>query len=157
VNDALHGHKWDMRLMKIAIHEAQKSLSEGGVPIGAALARGDNLLASGHNERVQRGDPIAHGEIACLRNAGRQETYGDTTLYTTLSPCEMCSGAILLFKIPRVIVGESTTFPGNLDRLRRKGVEVVLLEDDSCTQLMRTFQQKHPRIWLEDIGEASVS
>jgi cytosine deaminase len=154
VTDALHVYKSDMRLMKIAIHEAQKSLSEGGVPIGAALARGDKLLASGHNERVQRGDPIAHGEIACLRNAGRREAYGDTTLYTTLSPCEMCAGAILLFKIPRVVVGEATTFRGNLGRLRRQGVEVVLLEDDSCVQLMKGFQQKYPRVWLEDIGEA---
>jgi cytosine/creatinine deaminase len=140
--------------MKIAIHEAQKSLSEGGVPVGAALARRNKLLASGHNERVQCGDPIAHGEIACLRNAGRQDTYGDTTLYTTLSPCEMCSGAILLFKIPRVVVGEATTFRGNLDRLRRYGVKVILLDDDSCVQLMRSFQQEYPRVWLEDIGEA---
>ncbi len=151
---AMASPKLDIRLMSIAISEARKSLSEGGVPIGAALARGDTLLASGHNERVQKGDPIAHGEIACLRNAGRQETYGDTTLYTTLSPCDMCSGAILLFKIPRVVVGEATTFRGNLDCLRQRGVEVVSLEDDSCIQLMRSFQQEHPRIWLEDIGEA---
>jgi creatinine deaminase len=155
VTEALDIHESDMRLMKIAIHEAQKSLSEGGVPVGAALARGDKLLASGHNERVQRGDPIAHGEIACLRNAGRQESYGDTTLYTTLSPCEMCSGAILLFKIPRVVVGQATTFRGNLDRLRRHGVKVILLDDDNCVQLMRSFQQQYPHIWLEDIGEAS--
>lgn len=147
-------HKPDIKLMNIAIAEAQKSLSEGGVPIGAVLARGDTLLASGHNERVQKGDPIAHGEIACLRNAGRQESYDGTTLYTTLSPCDMCSGAILLFKIPRVVVGEATTYHGNLDCLRQRGVEVVLLEDDSCVQLMRSFRQKYPRVWLEDIGEA---
>ncbi|MDQ2792338.1 MAG: tRNA-specific adenosine deaminase [Pseudonocardiales bacterium] len=144
----------DSRLMGIAIDEARKSLSEGGVPVGAVLARGDTLLAVGHNERVQRGDPIAHGEIACLRNGGRQDSYDGTTLYTTLSPCEMCSGAILLFKIPRVVVGEATTFRGDLDHLRRRGVEVVLLEDDSCVQLMRSFQQRYPRVWLEDIGEA---
>ncbi|MGH3549238.1 MAG: nucleoside deaminase [Pseudonocardiaceae bacterium] len=144
----------DSRLMGIAIDEARKSLSEGGVPVGAVIARGDTLLAAGHNERVQRGDPIAHGEIACLRNGGRRDSYDGTTLYTTLSPCEMCSGAILLFKIPRVVVGEATTFRGDLDYLRRRGVEVVLLEDDSCVQLMRSFQQRYLRVWLEDIGEA---
>jgi creatinine deaminase len=110
-------------------------------------------LARAHNERVQNGDPIAHGEIACLRNAGRQVTYDGTTLYTTLSPCEMCSGAILLFKIPRVVVGESMTYPGNLDHLRERGVEVVLLNDDSCVQLMLRFQQEYPHVWREDIGE----
>lgn len=148
--------KSDKLLMDIAIKEAQKSLSEGGIPIGAAIARGNALMASGHNERVQKNDPIAHGEISCLRNAGRQKDYHDTTLYTTLSPCEMCSGAILLFKIHRVVVGEATTFQGNLDYLRERGVEVVLLEDDRCIDMMRDFQQNHPGTWFEDIGEAAV-
>ena len=147
---AMTTRRTDIGLMNIAISEARKSLSEGGVPIGAVLARGDTMLSSGHNERVQRGDPIAHGEIACLRNAGCQESYRDTTLYTTLSPCEMCSGAILFFKIPRVVVGEATTYRGDLNYLRRKGIEIILLDDGSCIRLMTKFRQEHPGIWLED-------
>lgn len=139
-------------MFRHAVAEARLAAAAGGVPIAAALARGRELVAVGHNERVQRGDPIAHGEIACLRNAGRQRDYTDTTLYTTLSPCPMCSGAILLFKIPRVVVGEARTFPGDLDFLRSRGVEVVLLDDPECGALMRRFQQEHPEIWNEDIG-----
>lgn len=146
----------DMLLMEIAIREAQKSLAEGGIPIGAAIARKSVLMASGHNERIQNNDPIAHGEISCLRNAGRQTSYDDTTLYTTLSPCEMCSGAILLFRIPRVVVGEATTFCGDLDHLRSRGVDVILLEDDRCIGMMRTFQQNQSDVWLEDIGQGKV-
>ena len=104
----------DRVLMALALEQARASLDAGGVPVGAVLAAGGEVLAAGHNERVQHGDPVAHGEIACLRNAGRRPSYADTTLYTTLSPCQMCTGAILLFQIPRVVVGEARTFEGDL-------------------------------------------
>lgn len=142
----------DRAMMDAALAEARTSLAAGGVPVGAVLASGGQLLASGHNERVQQGDPIAHGEIACLRNAGRQASYEGMTLYTTLSPCQMCSGAILLFRIPRVVVGEATTFAGDLDFLAGRGVEVVLADDDRCKAVMAEFQQRYPEIWSEDIG-----
>src|SRR5207248_9264054 len=127
-------------------------LEAGGVPVGDALADGGRLVASGHNERVQQGDPIAHGETACLRNAGRQPSYRDMTLYTTLSPCQMCSGAILLFQIPRVVVGEAQTFAGDLAFLADRGVEIVLLDDEGCMAAMQEFQRRYPQIWSEDIG-----
>jgi cytosine deaminase len=142
----------DQAMMDVALAEARNGLAAGGVPVGAALAAGGRLLASGHNERVQSGDPIAHGEIACLRNAGRQASYRDMTLYTTLSPCQMCSGAILLFQIPRVVVGEAVTFAGDLAFLESHGVEVVLLDDDRCMAVMREFQERYPQVWSEDIG-----
>jgi cytosine/creatinine deaminase len=142
----------DRAMMEVALREARASLDAGGVPVGAALAEGDRLVASGHNERVQQGDPIAHGEIACLRNAGRQRSYRDRTIYTTLSPCPMCTGAILLFQIPRVVVGEATTFAGDLDFLASHGVDVVLLDDERCTAVMREFQERYPEVWSEDIG-----
>ena len=140
-------------LMEEALAQAQKSFSEGGVPIGAVLALGDKLLASGHNRRVQLGDPIAHGEMDCLRNAGRQKSYRDLTLFTTLSPCMMCAGTIVQFKIPRVIVGENRTFGGNEDFLRDHGVAVIVLNDPRCMALMERFQAVHPDVWNEDIGE----
>jgi creatinine deaminase len=136
-----------------AFHAAQQSLREGGIPIGAALARGGEVIASGHNERVQHGDPIAHGEMAALRAAGRQKTYRDITLYTTLAPCAMCSGTILQFKIPRVVVGENVTFPGELEFLRSRGVDVVVLNDRRCIDMMTEFQRDHPELWAEDIAE----
>jgi len=142
----------DRAMMEVALREARASLDAGGVPVGAALAEGDRLVASGHNERVQLGDPIAHGEIACLRNAGRQRSYRDMTIYTTLSPCPMCTGAILLFQIPRVVVGDATTFAGDLDFLASHGVDVVLLDDERCTAVMREFQERYPEVWSEDIG-----
>jgi cytosine/creatinine deaminase len=142
----------DRAMMEVALREARASLDAGGVPVGAALAEGDRLVASGHNERVQQGDPIAHGEIACLRNAGRQRSYRDMTIYTTLSPCPMCTGAILLFQIPRVVVGEAATFAGDLDFLASHGVDVVLLGDERCTAVMREFQERYPEVWSEDIG-----
>jgi len=142
----------DRAMMEVALREARASLEAGGVPVGAALAEGDRLVASGHNERVQHGDPIAHGEIACLRNAGRQRSYRDMTIYTTLSPCPMCTGAILLFQIPRVVVGEAATFAGDLDFLASHGVDVVLLDDERCTAVMREFQERYPEVWSEDIG-----
>jgi cytosine deaminase len=142
----------DREMMALALDQARISLDAGGVPVGAVLASGGNLIAAGHNERVQRGDPVAHGEIACLRNAGRRPTYLDTILYTTLSPCPMCTGAILLFQIPRVVVGEARTFAGDLAFLADRGVEIVLLEDEGCMAAMQEFQRRYPQVWSEDIG-----
>jgi cytosine deaminase len=142
----------DRDMMTLALHQARISLDAGGVPVGAVLAANGQVVAAGHNERVQRGDPVAHGEIACLRNAGRRPSYGGTTLYTTLSPCQMCTGAILLFQIPRVVVGEAHTFVGDLDFLVSRGVEIVLLEDPACVAVMAEFQQRYPQVWSEDIG-----
>jgi creatinine deaminase len=140
-------------MMGLALEQAKASLAEGGVPVGAVLASvAGEVLGAGHNERVQRGDPVAHGEIACLRNTGRRESYADTILYTTLSPCQMCSGAILLFQIPRVVVGEAVTFEGDLGFLEDNGVEVTLLNDPLCVAVMREFQLRYPQVWSEDIG-----
>src|ERR1700733_14195279 len=111
----------DHELMALALEQARAGLAVGGVPVGAVLAAGGDVLGAGHNERVQQGDPVAHGEISALRNAGRRASYADTTLYTTLSPCQMCTGAILLFQIPRVVVGEARTYPGDLGFLRSAG------------------------------------
>ncbi|HEY7261848.1 MAG TPA: nucleoside deaminase [Trebonia sp.] len=142
----------DEELMALAHDQARASLDAGGVPVGAVLAAGREVIAAGHNERVQRGDPVAHGEISCLRNAGRRPSYAGTTLYTTLSPCPMCTGAILLFQIPRVVVGEARTFAGDLDFLRSRGVTVELLDDPACAALMEEFQARYPEVWSEDIG-----
>jgi creatinine deaminase len=142
----------DREMMALALDQARISLDAGGVPVGAVLASGGQLIAAGHNERVQRGDPVAHGEIACLRNAGRRPSYHDTVLYTTLSPCQMCTGAILLFQIPRVVVGEAETFAGDLAFLADRGVEIVLLEDEACMAAMHEFQRRYPQVWSEDIG-----
>ena len=142
----------DREMMALALGQARDGLESGGVPVGAVLAAGGQVIAAGHNERVQRGDPVAHGEIACLRNAGRRPSYHDTTMYTTLSPCWMCSGALLLFQIPRVVVGEAETFAGDLGFLADRGVEVVLLDDENCVAAMREFQQRYPEVWSEDIG-----
>jgi creatinine deaminase len=142
----------DREMMALALQQARISLESGGVPVGAVLAANGEVVAAGHNERVQRGDPVAHGEISCLRNAGRRPSYLDTTLYTTLSPCQLCTGAVLLFQIPRVVVGEAQTYPGDLDFLVSHGVEIVLLEDPACVAVMEEFQQRYPEIWSEDIG-----
>ena len=142
----------DREMMALALGQARASLEAGGVPVGAVLAAGGTVIAAGHNERVQQGDPVAHGEISCLRNAGRRPSYADTTLYTTLSPCQMCSGAILLFQIPRVVVGEAETFAGDLGFLAGRGVQIVLLDDPDCQAAMREFQQRYPQVWSEDIG-----
>ena len=140
-------------VFEAAYQAAQKSLREGGIPIGAALARAGQVIATGHNERVQQGDPIAHGEMSALRAAGRQANYRDTVLYTTLAPCAMCTGTIIQFKIPKVIVGEAETFPGEFDLLRSRGVEVVVLDDQRCVDMMRDFQRDHAELWAEDIAE----
>jgi cytosine/creatinine deaminase len=142
----------DHELMALALEQARAGLAVGGVPVGAVLAAGGDVLGAGRNERVQQGDPVAHGEISALRNAGRRASYADTTLYTTLSPCEMCTGAILLFQIPRVVVGEARTFAGDLDFLRSRGVEIVLLDDPGCVAAMQEFQTRYPEVWSEDIG-----
>ena len=142
----------DRELMALALGQARASLADGGVPVGAVLAMGGQVIAAGHNERVQQGDPVAHGEIYCLRNAGRRPSYAGTTLYTTLSPCQLCSGAILLFQIPRVVVGEAETYAGDLGFLAGRGVEIVLLDDEGCVAAMREFQERYPQVWSEDIG-----
>ena len=142
----------DQTMMTAALAQARASLAAGGVPVGAVLATGSDIVAEGHNERVQLGDPVAHGEIACLRNAGRQSSYREMTLYTTLSPCPMCTGAILLFQIPRVVVGEAENFAGDLDFLISQGVSVTLLDDERCKAAMREFQDRYPAVWSEDIG-----
>jgi len=138
----------DREMMALALREARASLEAGGVPVGAVLATGGQLIGSGHNERVQAGDPVAHGEISCLRNVGRRPSYADTTL----SPCQMCSGAILWFQIPRVVVGEAETYAGDLGFLAGRGVEIVLLDDPGCMAAMREFQERYPQVWSEDIG-----
>jgi creatinine deaminase len=142
----------DPELMALALEQARASLDAGGVPVGAVLAAGGTVIAAGHNERVQHGDPVAHGEISALRLAGRRASYADTTLYTTLSPCQMCTGAILLFQIPRVVVGEARTFAGDLGFLRSRGVQVTLLDDPGCRAAMEEFQTRYPEVWSEDIG-----
>jgi creatinine deaminase len=140
-------------VFEAAFRAAQKSLAEGGIPIGAALARGGEVIAAGHNQRVQQGDPIAHGEMAALRTAGRQRSYRNTVLYTTLAPCAMCTGTIIQFKIPKVVVGEARTFPGEFDLLRSRGVEVVVLDDQRCVDMMQSFQRDNAELWAEDIAE----
>jgi cytosine/creatinine deaminase len=147
-----HSEQTDREMMALALGQARVSLAAGGVPVGAVLSAGGEVIAAGHNERVQRGDPVAHGEISCLRNAGRRASYKDTTLYTTLSPCPMCTGAIVLFQIPRVVVGEAETFVGDLDYLAVRGVDVLLLDDPDCKAAMREFQERYPQVWSEDIG-----
>ncbi len=140
--------------MKAAIEEAEIGLREGGIPIGSVLVRGGEILGRGHNRRVQSGSPVLHGEIDALENAGRlpAATYRECTLYTTLSPCPMCSGAILLYEIPAVIVGENQTFQGDEALLRSRGVDVHVLQDPECIRLMSAFIAAQPAIWNEDIG-----
>jgi cytosine/creatinine deaminase len=135
-----------------AISQARTGLEEGGIPIGAILVEHGVVVAEGHNRRVQLGDPIAHGEMDCLRQAGRRTSYRNTILMTTLSPCMMCSGTIVQFGIPKVIIGENRTFGGNEDFLRACGVSVTILDDADCVQMMRDFIAAHPDIWREDIA-----
>lgn len=148
--------------MRVAIEEGQKGLNEGGLPIGSALVYRGKILGRGHNKRVQDGSVILHGEMDALENAGRQPAsiYKECTLYTTLSPCSMCSGTILLYKIPHVIVGENITFLGEEDLLRSRGVNVEVLNEDSCKKLMEDFFKKSPKninLWNEDIGVSDDS
>lgn len=141
------------RLLDAAIAQAEKSLREGGIPIGAALGTRDGtLVAVGHNLRVQTGDTTAHAETACMRNAGRRRDWHTLTMATTLSPCAMCSGAAVLHRIPRLVIGERTTFQGREDWLRAEGVEIVCADDERCMALMRSFIAERPDLWDEDIG-----
>ncbi|WP_172977580.1 nucleoside deaminase [Roseovarius sp. THAF9] len=143
----------DTRMLRIAYDEAKAGFDEGGCPIGSVLARGSTVVAQGRNQRVQQGDPIAHGEMDALRKAGRQSTYRDTVLYTSLSPCMMCSGTIVQFGIPRVVIGDTQNFGGNEDFLRSRGVEVVIADDPDCIALMQRFIAERPELWAEDIAE----
>lgn len=143
----------ELELFETALAEAQQGFDEKGIPIGSILVEDGRIVGRGHNKRVQEGDAIAHGEMDCLRQAGRRRSYRNTTLFTTLSPCMMCSGTIVQFKIPRVVIGENQTFGGNEDFLRSRGVEVVVLNDLRCISLMKRFQDEYPDIWAEDIGE----
>ena len=141
-------------LMQAAIDEAQRGEREGGIPIGSVLVHRGRIIGRGHNRRVQRGSTVLHGEMDALENAGRQPAvvYRECVLYTTLSPCPMCSGAILLYGIPRVIVGENQTFVGEEALLRSRGVSVEVLQDATCISLMSNFIRAHPDLWNEDIG-----
>jgi cytosine deaminase len=140
--------------LKAAIEEAEQGLREGGIPIGSVLVKDGKILGRGHNRRVQKGSAILHGEMDALENAGRlaASVYASSVLYTTLSPCPMCTGAILLYKIPHVIVGENVTFMGDEDLLRSRGVKVEVRQDPTCIDLMKRFIAANPKLWNEDIG-----
>jgi len=144
----------DGELLGAALSEARLGFAEGGLPIGSVLAdRAGNIVARGHNLRVQTGDPTAHAETVCLRNAGRRRDWPELTLVSTLSPCIMCTGTALLYRIPRVIIGENRNFLGAEDLFRQRGVELIVLDDPECIGLMRDFIRSHPDLWNEDIGK----
>jgi cytosine deaminase len=142
------------QFLKAAFNEANKGLNEGGIPIGSVIVHNEEIIGRGHNRRIQRGSAVLHGEMDAFENAGRQpaSVYRECTLYTTLSPCAMCSGAILLYKIPRVVIGENLTFMGEEDLLRSRGVDVRVLQEDACVQMMKRFIKHRPDLWNEDIG-----
>ena len=140
------------RFIRAAFEQARKSYNEGGLPIGAVMVENSTVIAIGHNRRVQDGDPTAHGEMDCLRQAGRRSRYDGITLYTTLSPCMMCSGTVLQFGIKRVVIGEKQNFPGNVELLRNHGVDVIVLDDPECISLMQRFIRERPDLWDEDIA-----
>jgi cytosine deaminase len=142
--------------LKIAIEEARQGLSEGGIPIGSALVIDGRVVGRGHNRRVQRGSAILHAEMDCLENAGRLRPtdYRRAVLYSTLSPCDMCSGTALLYRIPQIVIGENRTFQGPEDYVRSRGVELEVVDDDECIRMMQDFIAAHPELWNEDIGEA---
>src|SRR5690606_23519996 len=141
--------------MRAAIEEARQGLEEGGIPIGSVLVHQGRIIGRGHNRRVQRGSDILHGEMDALENAGRQpaQVYKESVIYTTLSPCPMCTGAILLYGIPKVVIGENQTFLGGEELLRAQGVELEVLQDETCIGLMQDFISRSPELWNEDIGE----
>jgi len=143
------------KFMREAREEAKKGLQEGGIPIGAVLVIDGKIVGRGHNRRVQKGSAILHAEMDCLENAGRlgPAEYRRAVLYSTLSPCDMCSGAVLLYKIPKVVIGENKTFQGPEEYLRLRGVELVILNDEECIELMERFIKTNPELWNEDIGE----
>ncbi|GAB2530853.1 nucleoside deaminase [Rufibacter soli] len=142
------------QFMQAALEEAKKGYAEGGIPIGSVLVHNGQIIGRGHNKRVQQGSAILHGEMDALENAGRQPAavYRECTIYTTLSPCPMCSGTILLYGIPKVVVGENQTFMGEEELLRSRGVEVTVVDDHQCYALMQQFIQEKPALWNEDIG-----
>ena len=142
------------RFMQAAIDEAQKSMDEGGIPIGAVLVYQNEIIGSGHNRRVQNGSAILHGEMDALENAGRlaATVYRECVLYTTLSPCPMCSGAIALYGIPKVFIGENKTYMGDEELLHARGIKTEVLQDESCIRMMQHFIKEHPGLWNEDIG-----
>lgn len=144
----------EQEIMSQTVLEARQGLAEGGIPIGSILLHKTKILGRGHNRRIQKGSPTLHGEMDALENAGRlpASIYRECTLFTTLSPCAMCTGAILLYQIPRVIIGENQTFLGEEALLKSRGVEVVVLQDEHCIRLMRDFIQNNPTLWNEDIG-----
>jgi len=141
--------------LQAAITEAATGLSEGGIPIGSVLVRQGIILGRGHNRRMQQGNPILHGEMDALQNAGRlpAHIYRECTLYTTLSPCPMCTGAILLYGIPKVVIGENMTFMGEEELLKSRGIEIEVVQSEKCMDLMRRFIEANPAVWNEDIGE----
>ena len=142
--------------MKEAIRQARKSLSEGGIPIGSVLVRNNKILASGHNKRVQKNNPILHGEMDCLNNAGRISSFQDCTIYSTLMPCYMCGGTIVQFNIPKLIVAEDVNFKGSRSFMESHGIEVINLHLEECINMMQKFIQENPELWYEDIGEGNV-
>ena len=144
----------DQELLREALKQAQQGLAEGGLPIGSVLAdKSGQIVARGHNLRVQNGDPTAHAETVCLRNAGRRRDWAELTLVSTLSPCIMCTGTALLFRIPRVVIGENRNFMGAEELFRQRGVSVVVLDDAECIAMMRDFIATHADLWNEDIGK----
>ena len=138
---------------KAALEQAKKSLSEGGIPIGSVLVKNNTIVGMGHNQRVQKSNPILHGEMDCLQNAGRIKDYAGSTLYTTLSPCMMCSGTIVQFKIKKVVIGENINFKGNIPFLEENGVQIELLNDKESIKMMSDFISKNHHLWNEDIAE----
>lgn len=143
------------KFLQAAIEEAKKGYEEGGIPIGSVLVHDGRIIGRGHNKRIQTGSAVLHGEMDALENAGRlsAEVYKECTIYTTLSPCSMCSGAILLYGIPKVIIGENRTFMGEEELLKARGVEVVVLDNQECYDLMQKFINEKPEVWNEDIGK----
>jgi creatinine deaminase len=141
--------------MRAALAEAEAGLAEGGIPIGSVLVHDGRIIGRGHNRRVQRGSAVLHGEMDALENAGRQpaRVYRESVLYTTLSPCAMCTGAALLYGIPKIVIGENVTFMGEETLLRQRGVDVTVLQDGACIQMMRDFIRRHPELWNEDVGQ----
>jgi len=148
----MKGHQY---FLAEAVAEARKGQAEGGIPIGSILVHNDKIIGRGHNQRIQSGSVVLHGEMDALENAGRlpASVYRESTIYTTLSPCSMCSGAILLYGIPRVVIGENQTFMGAEDWMTQNGIELIKMDDPTCVEMMTTFIKEHPQLWNEDIGE----
>jgi cytosine deaminase len=141
------------KFMQAAIDEARKGLAQGGIPIGSVLVRDGKIIGQGHNQRVQKGDPMAHAEIDCLQQAGRIGTYKNSVLYSTLMPCYLCAGAVVQFGIKKVVVGESKTFHGAEEFMKQHGVEVINLQSEECVSMMKDFIESNPALWNEDIGK----